>query len=78
MKPDARRTERAAVSAREQTAQARSGVSPETVRKNAALGDTERLAEAQKILVERGLLRPGSPLSEVQKAEILASHNAGK
>jgi hypothetical protein len=36
------------------------------------------LAEAQKILVERGLLRPGSPLSEVQKAEILASHNAGK
>lgn len=59
-------------------AEARSGVSHETVMKNANLSDIERLIEAEKILKEKGLLGKNESLSGTQKSEILASHNAGK
>ncbi len=59
-------------------AEARSGISPETVLKNANLSDTERLIEAEKILKEKGLMSPEAHLTSIEKAEILASHHSGK
>ena len=59
-------------------AEARSGISRETVLKNANLDDTERLMEAEKILKEKGLITPEAHLTSIEKAEILASHHVGK
>jgi hypothetical protein len=59
-------------------AEARSGISPETVLKNANLDDIERLMEAERILKEKGLMTPEAHLTPIEKAEILASHHVGK